>query len=96
MLMKLGRNRRIPKDADKAIPAWARSLNEDRRALGYAVNSEGFPTYEWSQKPDHRRREKHIDPAPAISAQTTFSCCSKVGTSSLTVGWMCMAREMTE
>ncbi len=31
----------------------------------------------------------------AASAYIGRNCCNSVGTSSLTVGWMCMAREMT-
>jgi hypothetical protein len=36
--------------------------------------------------------ERRAGPA---GTQTGLSCCSSVGTSSLTVGWMCTAREMT-
>ena len=35
------------------------------------------------------------EPARLLPAQVALSCCSKVGTSSLTVGWMCTALEMT-
>ena len=31
----------------------------------------------------------------ARAQDSGFNCCNKVGTSSLTVGWMCMARDIT-
>ncbi len=39
---------------------------------------------------------RELNRSSRVAAQVSgFSCCSRVGTSSLTVGWMCMAREIT-